>query len=249
MTHAHDRSLTLRSSRRRRRLAAIGRRLVLGATLVAGGLASGEAEAAIPAVLKPPPENSRTMQFNFGFGPSTRIGGRGWYGYNCGPGYGNYCGYAGGYGGAFKLHQEFMGHLNGKWYGPALGVMMQEEFAPYYFGFNIAPRFTYDIHVYKPLALLVSPHVSLGYHLSHWNYYWINNYFGTYGANYHAANLQFGVSVKLMIAQRWLVWVQTPSFDFHIGPGNYYCGGVPGPGCGTYFAARYDFLLGGGVAF
>lgn len=247
MTHAHDRSLPQRSLRRRR-LRGLGRRLALGAALVAGGLVSGEAEAAIPAVLKPPPENSRTMQFNFGMGPSTRIGGRYWGGYTCGgPGRG-YCGWGGGYGGAFKLHQEFMGHLNGKWYGPALGIMMQEEFSGGYFGFNIAPRFTYDIHVYKPLALLVSPHVSLGYHLSHWNYYWYN-YFGYYGQpNYHAADLQFGVAVKLMIAQRWLVWVQTPSFDFHIGPGNYFCGG-PGLGCGTYFAARYDFLFGGGVAF
>ncbi|MEZ4453282.1 MAG: hypothetical protein R3B09_27715 [Nannocystaceae bacterium] len=217
-----------------------------------GALASGEAEAAIPAVLKPPPDNSRTMQFNFGFGPSTRIGGRYYYyNGNCGaPGYRG-CGWGAGYGGAFKLHQEFMGHLNGKWYGPALGILTQEEFAGGYFGFNIAPRFTYDIHVYKPLALLVSPHISLGYHLSHWNGYYYNNYFYYYGSpNYHAADLQFGVAVKLMIAQRWLVWVQTPSFDFHMGSGNYWCAaGAPGYYCGTYFAARFDVLAGGGVAF
>jgi hypothetical protein len=209
---------------------------------------SNEAQAAIPAVLKPPPENQRTKQFNFGFGPSSRIGGS--YAYNnCGtPGNPRSCGWGGGYGGAFKMHQEFMFHLTGKWHGPALGILTQQEFAGGYFGFNIAPRFTYDIQVVKGLALLVSPHVSLGYHLSHWNYYYWNNYYGYGGANYHAVDLQFGVAVKLMLAQRWLVWVQTPSFDLHMGPGSYYCG--PGvPGCGAYVAARFDFLVGGGVAF
>ena len=242
-THAPARPHARRRARRARAPA-----LALGAALAGSNLLAAEAAAAIPKVLRPPPENQRTLQFNFGFGPSSRIGGAGWYynAYDCGPG-NQYCGWRGGYGGAFKMHQEFMGHLNGKWHGPALGILTQQEFSGGYFGFNIAPRFTYDIRVMKDLALLISPHVSLGYHLSHWNAYWYG-YYGYRTPNYHAANLQFGVAAKLMLAQRWLVWVQTPSFDFHIGPGSYYCSPAY-PTCGTYFHARFDFLVGGGVAF
>ncbi len=235
---------------RRRRARGLGLVAAVAAALVGSNLVEAEAAAAIPPVLKPPPENQRKIQFNFGFGPSSRIGGSGWYyDYYCGnPNNPRSCGWAGGYGGAFKMHQELMFHLTGKWHGPALGIMTQEEFAGGgYFGFNIAPKFAYDIQVVKGLALLISPFVSLGYHLSHWNYYWYN-YYGYTRANYSAANLQFGVTGKLMIAQRWLVWLQVPSFDMHIGPGTYYC--APGvPGCGTYFAARFDVLAGGGVAF
>ncbi|MCA9634732.1 MAG: hypothetical protein KC420_01720 [Myxococcales bacterium] len=210
-------------------------------------MSSGPAQAAnIPEALRPPPENQRKVQFLFGLGPSSRVGGRGWYGYNCGRGW---CGYGGGYGGAFKLHQEILFHLTGKWHGPALSLVTQEEFAGGYFGFNILPRFAWDIHVYKPLALVISPFVGLGYHLSHWNPYWYNTYFGYVGApNYSAATLQFGVTGKLMIGQRWLVWLQFPSADFQIGPGYYYCNPAVNY-CPTYFAARFDVLAGGGVAF
>lgn len=236
---------------RRRRLPRSSRALTLAASLCAAVVgtqlaAPSEAEAAVPRVLRP---GTRPMAFLLGFGPSWGIGGRYRYGYGDGCGGNPYCrgGFYGGYG-AFKLTQEFMGHFSGNASGPALGILMNQEFSGSYFGLNIAPKFTYDIQVKRDLGLYISPSFSLGYHLSHFNYGYYNQ-FGYSGANYHAANIQFGVAVKLMLDDRWLVWVQTPNFNFDVGPGNYYCGGPGVPGCGAYFRARYEFLLGGGVTF
>ena len=239
---------TANSAPSRRRLRGLVKGVALTAALVGVGLASGEAMAEIPKVLKPPSEKSQTMQFLFGFGNSSRIGGSGWYGYDCNKN-GFNCGYAGGYGGAFKLHQQFLFHLTGKWHGPALAFVAEQEFAGSYFGLNLVPRFAWDIPVYKPLALVVSPYVGVGYHLSRYSTYWYNLYFGNYGSpNYHSAVVQFGVTAKLMIAQKWLVWLQFPSSEVQVGRGDYYCN--PGTGyCPTYFAARFDVLAGGGITF
>lgn len=237
---------------RRRRLPRLSRSLclaaTLGATILGTQLAPATAEAGVPRVLRP---GTRPLAFLLGLGPSWGIRNNYRYGYDgfngCGPG-NPYCG-GGWYGGhgAFKITQEFMGHFSGNASGAALGILMNQEFSGAYFGLNIAPKFTYDIQVKRDLGLYISPSFSLGYHLSHFNYGYYANY-GYGGANYHAANIQVGVAVKLMLDDRWLVWIQTPNFDFTVGPGNYYCGnGVPG--CGTYFRARYDFLLGGGVTF
>ncbi len=240
----------------RRRLPRLSRGLCLAATLgaavVGTQLAPATAEAGVPRVLRP---GTRPMAFLLGLGPSWGIRNNYRYGYNGGDfnngcGGGNpYCGRGGWYGGhgAFKITQEFMGHFSGNASGAALGILMNQEFSGAYFGLNIAPKFTYDIQVKNDLGLYISPSFSLGYHLSNYG----GGYYGYYGyasRNYHAANIQVGVAVKLMLDDRWLVWIQTPNFDFTVGPGNYYCGnGVPG--CGTYFRARYDFLLGGGVTF
>jgi hypothetical protein len=229
---------------RRRRLPRLSRGLCLAATLgaavVGSNLVTSDADAAVPRVLRP---GTRPMAFLFGFGPSWGLGRP--YGYYddayAGP---YYRGWYGGYGGNFKLTQEFMGHFSGNASGPALGVVLNEMFAGAYFGFNIAPKFTYDIQVKRDLGLYISPSVSLGYHLSHYRYF--DNGYAYAGASYHAANLQFGVAVKLMLDDRWLVFAQFPNFDFIIGPGNYYCNG---PGCGTYFRAKLDFVLGAGVTF
>ncbi len=239
------------TSRRRRRLPRVSRALTLAAslcaTLVGTQLAtSSDAEAAVPRVLRP---GTRPMAFLLGIGPSWGIGGPryGYDGFNGCNGGNPYCrgGFYGGFS-AFKVTQEFMGHFSGNASGAALGILLNEEFSGPYVGLNIAPKFTYDIQVRRDLGLYISPSFSLGYHLSHTNYGYYNN-FGYAGANYHAANIQFGVAVKLMLDDRWLVWVQTPNFNFDVGPGNYYCN--DGFGCGTYFRARYDFLLGGGVTF
>ena len=242
------------SAPRRRRLPRFSRGLCLAATLgtaVIGAQFAAPEAAAVPRVLRP---GTRPLAFLFGLGPSWGIGGRYRYGYydgdynGCGKG-NPYCGYNGWYGGygAFKLTQEFMGHFSGNASGAALGVIVNQEFSGSYFGLNIAPKFTYDIQPKRDLGLYISPSFSLGYHLSHFNYsYYYGLGYG--GANYHAANIQVGVAVKLILDDRWLVWVQTPNFDFTVGPGNYYCNGV-GNGCGAYFRARYDFLLGGGVTF
>ncbi len=250
--HLADRSTA--PAPRRRRLPRLSRGLCLAATLgtaVIGTQLVASDAGAVPRVLRP---GTRPLAFLFGLGPSWGIGGSykyGYYdGYNCNRAnpYRGHRGRYGGYG-AFKLTQEFMGHFSGNASGAALGVIVNQEFAGQYFGLNIAPKFTYDIQPKRDLGLYISPSFSVGYHLSHYNYGYYYNY-GYGGANYHAANMQFGVAVKLMLDDRWLVWVQTPNFDVTVGPGNYYCGGpAGGPNCGAYFRVRYDFLLGGGVTF
>ncbi len=248
MTHS-----STASARRRRRLHRLSRGLCLAASLgaaVAGiALTSGEARAGVPQILQ---KGTKPMAFLLGLGPSWGVGGSRWYyshGPGCKDGFCNYGGWGGRYGGAFKVTQEFMGHFKGDASGPALGVILNETFAGPYIGFSIAPKFTYDIQVKKGLALYVSPSVSLGYGLVHYR----GIYYGNYaGANYHAANLQFGVALKLIIKDQWLVFAQLPNFDFLIGPGSYYYANgacAAGFNCGTYFVSRMDFILGGGITF
>ena len=246
MTQA-DRSLPERTSRRRRSRLAVAA-AALGATLVGSALAPAEAEAAVPRVLRP---GTRPMQFLFGFGPAWGVGGANYYynasHYGCGgvPG----CRYgAFGYYGAFKLTQEFNGHFSGNASGPALGVLLNENFGYQHFGFVIAPKFTYDIQPKRDLGLYISPNVSLGYELMS-RRYWDNgnNYFYRY--NYSAANLQFGVGLKLMLDDRWIVWLQFPHIDMTIGPGYGYGGCAPGFACPTYFITRLNLLAGAGVSF
>jgi hypothetical protein len=240
---------------RRRRLS---RALALAATVATSVVASNAvaptAEAAVPRVLRP---GTRPMQFLFGFGPSFGIGGSRWYYGDCyygGCGY-NYAAYGGygRYGGGFKLMQEFNYHFSGNASGPALGVLMNQEFRGPYFGFAIAPKFTYDIQPKRDLGLYISPSISLGYHLDHYARYYYGPDPYAYGYNYHAANLQFGIALKLSLGDRGIAFLQFPNFDFIIGPGNYYRNQFgacpPGYGCGVYFRAKLDVMFGGGVAF
>lgn len=245
--------------RRRRRLS---RSLALAATLattvVASNAVATTAEAAVPRVLRP---GTRPMQLLFGFGPSFGIGGSRWaYGYCNGPG--NSCndyyyrGAYGRYGGGFKLSQEFNYHFSGNASGPAIGILLNETFGGPLFGFTIAPKFTYDIQPKRDLGLYISPSVSFGYHIDHWASYWYGGGAFAYGYNWHAANLQFGVALKLSLGDRGIVFLQFPNFDFDIGPGGYYQnvyygggGCPPGYGCGAFFRAKLDVMFGGGVAF
>lgn len=230
------------SRRRLSRLLTVG---ALGATLAATTLAPSEAEAAVPKILRP---GTRPMQFLFGFGPSFGIGGsRYYYGDNfCGNGFCGYGGWGGRYGGSFKLMQEFNGHFSGNASGPALGILLNQEFSGPYFGFNIAPKFTYDIQPKKDLGLYIAPSISFGYHLSRYRYF---GNFNSPAYNYHAANLQFGVMLKLSLGDRGIAFLQFPNFDFNIGPapGYYNCSAFGG--CPAYFVAKLDVMFGGGVAF
>src|SRR5690606_721843 len=139
-----------------------------------------------------------------------------------------------GYWGSFKLTQEFNGHFSGNASGPALGILLNQEFGGGYgrgygygrrFGFVIAPQSTYDIQVKKDLGLYISPNVSLGYHLISDGYYY-NNFYGRYAT--HGANLQFGVGLKLILDDRWIVWMQFPQFDMTFASRYGYQCGLPG---------------------
>jgi hypothetical protein len=251
MTQA-DRTPSDRPLRRRRRslLAAAA----LGAALVGGALAPAEAEAAVPKVLRP---GTRPMQFLFGVGPSWGIGGSahyyggGFYGGGdaCpGPAYCPYGARGFGFYGSFKLMQEFNGHFSGNASGPALGILLNEEFGYQRFGFVIAPKFTYDIQPKKDLGLYISPNVSLGYHLISHSAWYFNDVYYRYA--YHGANLQFGVALKLILDDRWIVWLNFPQFDMTFGPSyGYNCYNAPGAYCPAFFVTRLNLMLGGGVSF
>lgn len=162
-----------------------------------------DAKAQVPRPLRP---GTRPMAFLFGMGPSMRI--------TNAPA-------------SFKLTQEFNGHFSGNASGPALGFILEEEFASRYdrFGLTIAPKFVYDIPVYRPMGIYVSPSVSFGYHLFTCENCRVD----------HAADLQFGVTAKLILNDRMMVWFQPTNFDLLISS--------------SQLGARYEMLIGGGVTF
>jgi hypothetical protein len=112
----------------------------------------------------------------------------------------------------------------------------------------VAPKFTYDIQPKKDLGLYISPNVSLGYHMISDRYNYYNGAYYSY-VN-HAANLQFGVGLKLIMDDRWIVWLQFPQFDMSFGPRyGYGCDPRYGAYCPAFFIARLNLLVGGGVSF
>ncbi len=214
-------------SRRRRKGASTALKVVTAlATVVGTYTISQQAEAKIPKVLRP---GTRPLYFLFGVGGSTALG-RGYYG----PGYTGRYGF--GYLGGFRVTGEFGGHFMGEAKGPAMGVLFEHEFYGYGgYGLILSPKFVYDIQIVKNLGFYISPSVALGYHL--YTYYSNFRYYG------HTLDLQIAVAAKLMLNDRWLVWVRFPNFDINFGRYNfdwYYGRGVYG---------RLLFMLGGGVTF
>ena len=56
---------------------------------------------------------------------------------------------------SFNLTQEFNGHFSGNASRPALGIILEEEFASRYdlFGLTLAPKFVYDIPVCRRMGI------------------------------------------------------------------------------------------------
>ena len=175
---------------------------------------SSTAEAAVPAALR---RGTRPLFFNFGLGGNVDFRG---------------------YGSGFRLHQEFGGHFSGNSSGPALAIVTQEEFGSWSpFGFTALGKFLWDIQPKSDLALYISPFVSAGYHgyfgyrAGYYGYY----YTPRYGNAFHFFSTQFGVALKLIINDRFLVWLQFPSVEFLA---NQYG-----------WSARFLFMTGAGVTF
>ncbi|MEE9383246.1 MAG: hypothetical protein V3V08_07515 [Nannocystaceae bacterium] len=126
---------------------------------------------------------------------------------------------------AFKFSQEFVWHLSGDASGPAMGFLMQEGFGNRgMFGFTIAPKFVWDIPIDAPIPVYISPSASLGFRAEHWS-----------GSDtWYQVDMQMGIAAKLILQDRWILWVQPTNIDMLFGGGA---------------GARYEFLLGAGVSF
>lgn len=183
--------------------------------------------AAAPTSTSLPPLR-RPLTLLFGVGPSIGI--------NPHPCYGGYfywdplwhSGYYGlGCGGAIKASQDLAYHFSGSANGPALGVVVQEEFLAggTYFGLVVAPKLSWDIQLLRGRGLYLTPSLAVGYHLLAWKGF----------PRVHAGEVQAGAAIKVALTERLLLWLQPAVFDFIFTPG--------------FFIPRYDLLLGVGAAF
>lgn len=144
---------------------------------------------------------------------------------------------------AIKVSQEFAAHFRGDASGPALGLQLGEDFGKYSFEIFVAPKFSFDIQPRRDLGLYITPSVALGYRF-------MQHYWSLSRAGHHAGDLQLGLALKLVLADRWLVWLQFPQTDLIFGPSETdACGGGSFPACGPFFLARLNLLAGAGVSF
>lgn len=188
--------------------------------------AASPAKKSIPSLLRP---STRPYTLLIGIGPAIGI--------NAQPCYGGYfywgelwqarpSVYGLGCGGAVKLSQEFLAHLDGSATGPALGLLLSQELpSAGGFGLTVAPKFTWDLQLLPGLGLYLSPSLAFGYHRLALRGY----------PAVHAADVQAGLALKLALHERWLVWLQPAHFEFIATPG--------------FFIPRYNLLLGVGAVF
>lgn len=196
------------------------------ATLLGTYAYSQDAEAAVPRILR---EGTRALYFNFGAGGDWHIYHRYYADYP-----GRYYNWS-----RFRLHQEFGGHFRGDASGPALAIVTQEGFLRYrgYYGygggdfaFQVKGKFLWDIQVKKGLGFYISPFGTVGWAGWFGDAYWAC----TYGYR-HSATTSVGVTAKLMLDDRWVVWLQVPTVEFFFNSRDWY--------------ARFGFFTGVGVTF
>lgn len=185
------------------------------------GAASTPTSTSLPPLRRP-------LTLLFGVGPSIGI--------NPNPCYGGYfywdplwhSGYYGlGCGGALKASQDLAYHFSGNATGPAIGVVVQEEFliGGAYFGLAVAPKLSWDIQLLRGRGVYLTPSLAVGYHLLAWKGF----------PRVHAGEAQAGAAVKFAISENLLLWLQPAVFDFIFTPG--------------FFIPRYDLLVGVGTVF
>jgi hypothetical protein len=188
-----------------------GRRAKLGA-LAAGSIAAlgilcepSTAEA-IPRVLRP---GTRPWVADIGFGPSIMA-------YTPSSHFGR-----GRRGVMFKLMQEIGGHFQGDAEGPALGGVLEESFGNDV-RLSVGCKFWWDIKIIDDLGLYLTPEAKVGMAL--WTGHTFYGYF----------NPQLGFGAKLMLDDRWMVFLRPITADFYVG---------------RYFFFGWDIMAGGGVTW
>lgn len=174
------------------------RTLILTATLFGALAGMGRADAAIPPALRP---STQPGFFQFEMGPAVSLHDH-----------------------VNQFKMAFAGgyHLFGGGDGPALGASMQFGFGHDVFGFQMGPRFWWDIPVVPGLGLYLTPVAQLGYAVVSNSHTW------------HFLNVQFGFEPRLVINNRGLVYFRFFTIDMFFG---------------EEVAARYDMMFGGGLTF
>ncbi|MCC6523958.1 MAG: hypothetical protein IT373_14965 [Polyangiaceae bacterium] len=168
-------------------------------------------------ILRP---GTRPWFFAGGFGPSILLEGRGGYYYGPGRCFGLGC--RGGRGDTqFMLQFEIGYHFSGDSSGPALGLATDLGFGG---PFRAEPglKFWYDIGPIADMGIYITPTVQLGYG-------YINQ-----SGDAHAFNVQIGTSLRIVLGDRGLVYVQPFCADIH---------------AKTNVLLTHNIIFGGGVTF
>ncbi len=126
-----------------------------------------------------------------------------------------------------KLAQSFGYHLSGDGEGFAIGAEIQESLGGNAFAFNVGPKAWYDFAVARDLGVYVAPTVMMGL-----GYASVDSFWGSVSAV--GFDMQFGVDVKVVLADRGLLFVRPVTIDIAIGDA---------------VALRYDLVFGGGMTF
>ena len=125
--------------------------------------------------------------------------------------------------GQFKIGQIFGYHLNGSGDGFAVGGALQESMGSDVFALQLGPRIWYDFQPVKDLGLYLAPIFQLGWAMASGG-----------GTSIHAFNMQFGFEPKLVLGDRGVIYMRFFTIDMWLR---------------SPVAARYDFMIGGGVTF
>lgn len=126
-----------------------------------------------------------------------------------------------------KLAQSFGYHVGGGGEGFAIGAEIQESLGGHAFAFNVGPKAWYDFAVARDLGVYIAPTVMMGLGYASVDGYWSS-------VSSVGFDMQFGVDVKVVLADRGLVFVRPVTIDIAIGDA---------------VALRYDLVFGGGVTF
>jgi hypothetical protein len=180
-----------------------------------GDAHEGDAHEGDESVVRP---SSRGMFAGFGIGPSIGILGCNDTGCDTDASFNQ-----------LKIAEEIGFHFSGDGEGPALGVSFEEGFGDHLIRFQPGVKFWWDIQPDNDLALYIAPTVKAGYALFHLDLEGLGE------ANEHAFNGQVGAAVRLVLADRALVYLRPITLDMFFTEDG--------------MAMTYDIMAGGEVTF
>ena len=184
-------------------------RALVGAGVIVGMLVSWAPEAAAaPEILRP---GTRPWAATLGFGPSFIVSTGAYSGHWADAGRGAY---------QLSLQQEIGYHFQGESEGPALGLSLQEGFM-HSVHFEAGAKFWWDIRLVKDMAIYLAPEGRVGFSM------WTSPFDPGF-------DVQLGLTGKVILDDRWLLFLRPLTQDFNMGP---------------HFVFEWNVMLGGGVTF